>query len=58
MKELKDITLDELMLYRASVEAYGTSRELYEIEILILEKKKEKKFVNGEEPLKVLPVLF
>ena len=58
MKELKDITLDELMLYRASVEAYGTSRELYEIEILIIEKKKEKKFVNGEEPLKVLPVLF
>lgn len=58
MKELKDMTLDELMLYRASVEAYGTSRELYEIEILILEKKKEKKFVNGEEPLKVLPVLF
>lgn len=58
MKELKDMTLDELMLYRASVEAYGTSRELYEIEILILEKKKEKKFANGEEPLKVLPVLF
>ena len=58
MKELKDMTLDELMLYRASVEAYGTSRELYEIEILILEKKKEKKFVNGEEPLKVLTVLF
>ena len=58
MKELKDMTLDELMLYRASVEAYGTSRELYEIEMLILEKKKEKKFVNGEEPLKVLPVLF
>lgn len=58
MKELKKMTLDELMLYRASVEAYGTSRELYEIEILILEKKKEKKFVNGEEPLKVLPVLF
>lgn len=58
MKELKKMTLDELMLYRASVEAYGTSRELCEIEILILEKKKEKKFVNGEEPLKVLPVLF
>ena len=42
MIELKDMTLDELMLYRASVEAYGTSRELYEIEMLILEKKKEK----------------
>lgn len=43
MKDIKDMSLDELMLYRASVEAYGTSRELYEIEMLILEKKKENK---------------
>ena len=43
MKELKKMTLDELMLYRASVEAYGTSRELYEVSQMIIKKREEEK---------------
>lgn len=43
MKELKDMTLDELMLYRAAVEAYGTSRELYEVSQMIIKKREEEK---------------
>lgn len=40
---MEDMTLDELISYRASVEAYGTSKELYEVEELILKKKEETK---------------
>ena len=33
----KEMTIEQLKAYKASVEAYGTDRELYEVEIRINE---------------------
>ena len=33
--KFEEMSIDELKSYRASVEAYGTDRELYEVEIRI-----------------------
>ena len=35
--KLKEMTIEQLKAYRASVEAYGTASELYEVEIRIKE---------------------
>ena len=32
-----EMTIEQLMAYRSSVEAYGTSKELYEVEMRIKE---------------------
>lgn len=37
--KFKKMTLDQLKAYRASVEAYGTASELYEVEMRIKELK-------------------
>ena len=33
--KLKEMTIEQLKTYKASVEAYGTASELYEVEIRI-----------------------
>lgn len=35
--KFNDMTIEQLKAYRAAVEAYGTSRELYEVETRIRE---------------------
>ena len=35
--KLKEMTIEQLKAYMASVEAYGTARELYEVEMRIKE---------------------
>ena len=35
--KFNEMTLDELKVYRANVEAYGTASELYEVEMRINE---------------------
>ena len=35
--KLKEMTIEHLKVYRASVEVYGTSNELYEVEMRIKE---------------------
>ena len=35
--KFNEMTLDELKVYRAGVEAYGTASELYEVEMRIKE---------------------
>ena len=35
--KFEEMSIDELKSYRASVEAYGTARELYEVEMRIKE---------------------
>ena len=35
--KLKEMTIEHLKAYRASVEVYGTSRELYDLEMRIKE---------------------
>ena len=35
--KLKEMTIEELKAYRASVEAYGTASELYEVKMRIKE---------------------
>ena len=37
--KLKEMTIEQLKVYRASVEAYGTSSELYEVKMRIKELK-------------------
>lgn len=37
--KLKEMTLDELKAYSASVEVYGTASELYEVEMRIKERE-------------------
>lgn len=37
--QLKDMTRDELLLYKASVEVYGTSSELYEVTQMLIDKE-------------------
>ena len=37
--KLKEMTIKQLKVYRASVEAYGTASELYEVEMRIKELK-------------------
>lgn len=38
--DINTMTLDELKIYRAVVECYGTSKELYEVEMRIKEEEK------------------
>ena len=37
--KLKEMTIEQLKAYRASIEVYGTASELYEVEIKIKELK-------------------
>ena len=37
--KLKEMTIEQLKAYRASVETYGTASELYEVEMRIKELK-------------------
>ena len=37
--KLKEMTIEQLKIYRASVEAYGTASKLYEVEMRIKELK-------------------
>ena len=37
--KLKEMIIEQLKVYRASVEAYGTASELYEVEMRIKELK-------------------
>lgn len=37
--KFNEMTLDELKSYRASVEVFGTSKELYEVEMRLKELK-------------------
>ena len=37
--KLKEMTIEQLKAYRASVEAHGTASELYEVEMKIKELK-------------------
>ena len=37
--KLKEMTIEQLKVYKASVEAYDTSSELYEVEMKIKELK-------------------
>lgn len=39
--KIEDMTLEELKAYKASVEVYGTAKELYDITIMIKEKENE-----------------
>ena len=40
---INEMTEEELLLYRASVEIYGTSRELYELDQEMMKLKEERK---------------
>lgn len=37
--KIDQMTLEQLNAYKASIEAYGTSKELYEVETIIRELK-------------------
>lgn len=39
--DINTMTLDELKVYRAAVECYGTSKELYEVTLKIKEVEAE-----------------
>lgn len=41
-KNIEELTLDELRLYKATVEVYGSPAELVEVAELIREKEQEK----------------
>lgn len=40
--KIDEMNLDELMLYKAAVEVYGTAAELIDVNKLIIRKKQEK----------------
>ena len=37
--KLKEMTIEQLKIYKASIEVYGTAKELYEVEMRIKELK-------------------
>lgn len=47
MMKIKEMSIEELLLYRETVKAYGTSMDLEEVDELIRKKEEQEKKYNG-----------